>query len=379
MNTTKIKNNQSLRSRLPAWPRLMVVVVMSVVVIGVLVSPVSADLRSDITALEARIAASQAEANRLGQEANSLQNELNRLSAEKAVIQGQIDLNQAKYEQLVTRIADNERKMKAQQKVMSDAIGDLSIANTTSPIELLASSNSIGDYIDQQEYSSSIRDQLETSIDLIKKLKAELSKQKKEVEAILSQQKIQRDELAHKESEQAELVATTRSQEANYQALVGDLQQQKAAAEAALARSLNSGSYKVAPVGPIQAGGIVGSIGSTGMSTGPHLHLEVRTSSGVTNPSPYIQADPVNMPPAYVSQAYGNRDPMYVSGYHPGTDYAANYGAPIFAIANGYMYRGCSSQLLGTYAYGYVAIIEHADGTRSIYAHMSGGPSGCSG
>ena len=95
----------------------------------------------------------------------------------------------------------------------------------------------------------------------------------------------------------------------------------------------------------------------------------------MTNPDPYIVAQPVN--PVVISQHYGNADPIYRSGYHPGTDYAASTGSPIFAIDGGNMYRGCSADMLGTDAYGYVAIVEHGSGVISIYAHMSGGPAAC--
>jgi murein DD-endopeptidase MepM/ murein hydrolase activator NlpD len=120
-------------------------------------------------------------------------------------------------------------------------------------------------------------------------------------------------------------------------------------------------------------------VGNTGLSSGAHLHLETRTGSGVTNPKPYIKHEPVSRPPAWISQSYGNPDPIYYSGWHPGIDYAAPKGTPIYAIDDGYMYRGCSDDLLGTSsnAYGYVAIVEHSSGVISIYAHMSGGPSAC--
>lgn len=338
---------------------------------------VSAETLSEkINNLQTQIDQSQSEANRLRGEADTLQNALAALTAEKNAIQRQVDLSQAKFEELTAKIEENQRKLERQQSVLSETIADLSAEGATSPIELLAGSGSIGDFIDRQGYRSSVQDQVQAAITSIQKLKSELAKQKKEVEEVLAAQKIQRDQLAAKEAEQAELLAATRSQEDAYQARVGDLKSQKAQAEAALAASLNSRSYKVAPAGYVNAGAVVGGVGSTGMSTGPHLHLEVRTASGsVTNPEPFIRTQPVNMPPAYVSQSYGNADPMYARGWHPGTDYAAGTGTPIYAIDSGMMYRGCSQQMLGTWAYGYVAIVEHSNGSRSIYAHMSGGPS----
>jgi murein DD-endopeptidase MepM/ murein hydrolase activator NlpD len=40
----------------------------------------------------------------------------------------------------------------------------------------------------------------------------------------------------------------------------------------------------------VQAGAIIGAIGSTGRSTGPHLHYEVRVDGGAVDPSRYIRA-----------------------------------------------------------------------------------------
>lgn len=68
-----------------------------------------------------------------------------------------------------------------------------------------------------------------------------------------------------------------------------------------------------------------------------------------------------------------------IAGYHTGVDYASSSGAAIYAIDGGQMYRGCSNQMLGTRNndYGYVAIVEHSNGIKSVYAHMSGGPAAC--
>lgn len=201
-------------------------------------TPVAADLNSEIAALESQIGAYQAEAAKLRGQAESYQNEVNRLNAEKNAIQAQVNLSQAKYDKLVEDIAANERKMAEQQKVMSNAISDLSSESTTSPIELLASSKNIGDYIDQQEYSTSVRDQLETAIKRVKELKAQLNKQKEEVTIVLNDQKNQRDQLAAKEAEQATLLAQTQGQEASYQQLIGQKNNELAGKRAAQAAAM---------------------------------------------------------------------------------------------------------------------------------------------
>jgi surface antigen len=224
---------------------------------GVLSSmPTSADEYDDrIRVLQADMARYQAEADRLNGEAITLQNALNQITNEKNAIQAQVDLSQAQYDQLVIEIAATEKSIKDNQDGLGTTLADLYVDGDISPIEMLASSQNISDFLNKQEYRNSIRDQLSTTIKTVKDLKTKLSQQKVDVEKVLATQKAARDSLVAKESEQQALVNQTNNDEAAYQNLIASSAEQIAqarATQAAIRARLNgSGGYVLVDSGSL--------------------------------------------------------------------------------------------------------------------------------
>lgn len=203
-----------------------------------------------INAIQAEIQGYQAQAARLGQQAKTLETELASLAAQKATIQAQVDLSQAKYDKLIHDIAETERQIEDNKDALGQIIADMYVDGSITPLEMLASADNIGEYVDQQEYRSSIQSNLTETIDRINVLKKQLEGQKVAVEQVLADQKSQRDALAAKEAEQAKLLADTQGQEASYQSLSSERQaqvnslrqQQQAAIQARLQQSGAGGS-----------------------------------------------------------------------------------------------------------------------------------------
>jgi surface antigen len=243
-------------------------IAISVVVLG-LIAPVQMatfvsadDYDARIKALENDISRYDAEAARLAGEADTLQREVSRLNNEKAAIQAQVDISTEKLNKLNSDIKANEEKIQTNKDSLGTIVADLYVDDEVSPIEMLASSKGVNEYIDKQEYRSATRDQLTTTIATIKKAKAELEEQKKSVELVLKDQESQRNLLASKEQEQQSLLNETRGDEANYRNLSSQStsrkeqlqREQQAAIEAALRARGGGGAGNITAGDPGKGG-----------------------------------------------------------------------------------------------------------------------------
>ena len=214
------------------------------------------DYEAEIKAKEQEASKYNSEASRLGEMADNLQSELDKINGQITTIQGQIADSQKKIDNLNAQIKRNEILIKQRRKAMGQVLADMHVDDQISPLEMLASSNSIGDYIDKQEQRSSLRTSLNGKIKEIKALQKKLEENKKLVENTLRDQEAQRNVLSSKQSEKAKLVADTKNDQNAYSALaqkrnseVAKLREEQAAANR---RALGNG---VSIPGGIPGGG----------------------------------------------------------------------------------------------------------------------------
>ena len=128
------------------------------------------DYNAEIQAKQQEADNYNSEALRLGEMADSLQAELDKINGQISAIQAQISDSQKKINNLNDQIKKNEELIKHNRKAMGRILADLYVDDQISPLEMLASSKNISDYIDKQEQRNSLKTSLNDKIKEIKSL-----------------------------------------------------------------------------------------------------------------------------------------------------------------------------------------------------------------
>jgi peptidoglycan hydrolase CwlO-like protein len=284
---------------------------------------------SQISSLQQQANQYQAQANALRAQGDTLQNKLNEINNQVSALQASIQANQAKHDQIQADINANQVKLQQSQDVLGDMLANLYVDGKISAVELMASSKNIGDFVDKQEYRTSVRDQLNSAITDIKKIKAQLDSDKKDVEKVLAQLDAQNAQLSAVQAQQQQLVDQTRGEEAAYQNLVSStrsqmqsIQSQQQAYYASLVAKGGGGS------------GVVGSFQYWGWSG----------NQGCAGGYPYCGGQDTSVDPwglynrecvSYVAWALANRFHKYVGNFSgQGNAYQWPSSAPAYSGAS---------------------------------------------
>ena len=203
--------------------KLTPLIAASVVVISSILNPVivGADaLQDQINQLEQQKSASLSQSVGLAQQAQGVQGEIDALASQIANIQAQIDVNTARQNDLNNQIDAAQKKLVEQKDLLSANIRQMYIEGDISPLEMIASSKNLSDFVDQQEYRDRIKTNIVSTMDEIQTLKLQLDDQQKEVTQILDTQKSLRDSLDQKNADASAKLGSINQTKAGFDAQV---------------------------------------------------------------------------------------------------------------------------------------------------------------
>jgi len=251
---------KSLRQSL-SRTRTVLFLAIAVAVIGGGAVIVHADQFDDqINALRAQNADTQNIVNDLASQARNYEDAINILQTQISALQASLNANEAQQSSLQQQITDAQNKITLEKSYLSEDIRTMYIDGSLSTIEELATSKNLSDYVDKQEYRTTVQNKINTTIQAIADLQTQLQKQKAEVDVLVASEKTQNDQLASAQQQQQQMLAYNEGQRSAYNqqisansSKIASLKQQQIAANA---RFISGSS--AAGSGPTCGGGYPG-------------------------------------------------------------------------------------------------------------------------
>lgn len=154
----------------------------------------------------------QGEINQLEIQADDLQTTIYKLQLRVNDLEAKITANQAKHAELKKEIVKAEKELALQKALLGESIRAVYLEGDITTLEMLAASKDLSEFLDKQEYRSSIQDNIKITLDKINALKAKLLSQKKSVEGLIQEQTELQQQISADKAEQQRLLNLNEAQ-----------------------------------------------------------------------------------------------------------------------------------------------------------------------
>lgn len=198
--------------------RLAVMVVLAVLASVGIVAPIANadEYDAKIRELQGANAQAQASADILQGQANSYQEAINQLQSQINSVQAQLAASQAEQAALEKEITEMQAELDRQRALLSEDVKTMYVDGEMTPIEMLATSKTLSEFVDKEEYRNAIQKKIQDTLARITKLQSDLKIKKIQVDQLIENQKAQEAQLAAARQQQADMLAYTEAQKASY-------------------------------------------------------------------------------------------------------------------------------------------------------------------
>jgi peptidoglycan hydrolase CwlO-like protein/surface antigen len=176
----------------------------------------STDCQQQIDSLNAQNAQAQSSISSLETKAGSYQAAIAALQTQIATLQSQIASNQAQQAQLQQEIAANQAQLVQQKAVLADDLKTTYLSGQLTPVEMLATSSNLSEYIDKQQTYVLVQDKIQDTLTTIDTLQKSLSTQNAQVTQLLASLNTQQSQVVAAQNQQTSLLAYNQSQQDSF-------------------------------------------------------------------------------------------------------------------------------------------------------------------
>lgn len=184
------------------------ILAISVAVLLVPTARVKADSFDDqIAALRAQAAVQQNEAARQHAQADNYKDKIAELQLKINNLRTQIAVTQLKSQKTQSAIDKAKADMAGQKAILAENMRAMYLESDTTPLEMLASSQNLSDFFNQQAYLDRIKDKVIASTEKITQLKASLEEEQKQLKKFIAESEAQKQQVAAEQAEAQRLEA----------------------------------------------------------------------------------------------------------------------------------------------------------------------------